>query len=60
MAISETERNDVILSVLIELERMFDILATQYPSQLDEHTELLGTIESTFKKMLREKHFASN
>ncbi len=55
MPLSESDRNDVILSVIIEMERMFDILATRYPPELDDQTEMLANIESTFKNMLRDK-----
>ena len=49
MPISPSDKEDVISTVLIELERMFTVLTVRYPVTLPEHTLLLKKIEVAFR-----------
>jgi hypothetical protein len=52
MAISEVDRNDVISTVLIEMERMFTVLSARFPATLADQSQLLDKIEDTFRNSL--------
>jgi hypothetical protein len=53
MTISKAEKDDVIASVLIELERMFTILSNRFTPEHTEQILLLERIETALKSSLK-------
>jgi hypothetical protein len=53
MAISQAEKDDVIASALIELERMFTVLSNRFTPEHTEQVLLLERIETVLKSSLR-------
>jgi hypothetical protein len=53
MAISNDDREDVVSAVSIEMDRMFGILAEQFPPGEKEKHALLTEIERDLKDCLR-------
>lgn len=53
MTMSTTVKEDVVSTVLIELERMFTILSTRFPPELREQSLLVKKLEKSFKAALR-------
>ncbi len=52
MPISPSDKEDVISTVLIELERMFTVLSVRFPANLSNQTLLLEKIEAGFRDSL--------
>ncbi len=53
MAISQSAKDDVFYTVSIEMERMFGILDSYYPPELDDQVLLLRKIEAAFKNTMK-------
>jgi len=52
MPISKAEKQDVVSTVAIEMERMFAVLSERFPLDLREQALFLQKIEDAFKSSL--------